>query len=269
MSHLPPQTLPFVAWPLQSGKRSLDTPLPTRYNEGVNSADSPRLRAKIQRVEKILTEYYGMRVWDSTQYSSDVLGALVATVLSQNTSDLNSGRAYASLCAAFPDGWDAVRIAPVSQVAEAIRPGGLSQVKAPRIQAILQDVYAQHGCTNLDHLKLWEDEPIRQYLRLFPGVGPKTAACVLMFNLGRPVLPVDTHVHRVAGRLGLIGQKTTPDAAHEELQALLEEDQVYSFHVHLIEHGRRLCHARRPECPRCPLRSDCDDYQRRTHAEVA
>jgi endonuclease-3 len=254
---------------LQSRKRSLDTHLRTRYNEGVNSADLPRLRAKLNRVEQTLTEYYGARVWDCTQYSSDILGALVATVLSQNTSDLNSGRAYASLCVAFPEGWDAVRVAPVSQLAEAIRPGGLSQVKAPRIQAILQDVYAQHGQTNLDHLKLWEDEPIRQYLRSFPGVGPKTAACVLMFNLGRPVLPVDTHVHRVAGRLGFIGPKTTPDAAHEQLQALLNTDQVYSFHVHLIEHGRRLCHARRPECPLCPLRSDCDDYQTRMHRDSA
>jgi endonuclease-3 len=156
-----------------------------------------------------------------------------------------------------------VRTAPVSRVAEAIRPGGLAQVKAPRIQAILQDVHARHGRTSLDHLVALEDEPIRQYLRSFPGVGPKTAACVLMFNLGRPVLPVDTHVHRVAGRVGLIGPKTTPDAAHEWLQELLDSDQVYPFHVHFIEHGRRICHARRPGCPRCPLRSECDYYRNR------
>ncbi len=235
----------------------------------MNSADRERLRAKIRRVEETLTDCYGVRVWDSSLYPDDVLGALVATVLSQNTSDLNSGRAYAALCAAFPDGWDAVRTAPVSRVAEAIRPGGLSQIKAPRIQAILQDVYARHGCTSLDHLKLWDDEPIRQYLRSFPGVGPKTAACVLMFTLGRPVLPVDTHVHRVSGRLGLIGPRATPEGAHDGLQALLEADQVYPFHVHLIEHGRRICHARRPECPRCPLRPECDLYQAQAHAEAA
>ena len=235
----------------------------------MNSADRERLRAKVGRAEEALTEFYGARVWDDASYDDDVLGALVATILSQNTSDLNSGRAYASLRTAFPEGWDSVRRASVSQVAEAIRPGGLAQVKAPRILAILQDVYERHGKTDLDHLRDWEDEPIRAFLRSFPGVGPKTAACVLMFNLGRPVLPVDTHVHRVAGRLGLIGPKTTADGAHEQLQLLLESGQVYSFHVHLIEHGRRLCHARRPECPRCPLQRDCDAFQERAWAEAA
>ncbi len=248
---------------------SLDTPLGCRYNGNVNSAERERLRAKVCRVEEVLTEWYGARVWDAAHYTDDVLGALVATVLSQNTSDLNSGRAYAALRVAFPGDWDEVRTAPVTRVADAIRPGGLAQIKAPRIQAILQDVYARHGRTSLDHLKVWEDEPIRQYLRSFPGVGPKTAACVLMFNLGRPVLPVDTHVHRVAGRLGLIGPKTTPDAAHERLQELLDSDQVYPFHVHFIEHGRRVCHARRPECPRCPLRPECDAFQAQAHAEAA
>jgi len=233
----------------------------------VNSAE--RLRAKIRRIEETLDGFYGTRVWDAAHYTDDVLGALVATILSQNTSDINSGRAYASLRAAFPDGWDSVRAAPVSQVAEAIRPGGLAQVKAPRIQAILQDVYERHGRTDLDHIRAWGDEEIRGFLRSFPGVGPKTAACVLMFNLGRPVLPVDTHVHRVAGRLGLIGPKTTAEGAHDQLQALLDSEQVYSFHVHLIEHGRRLCHARRPECPRCPLRRECDYFQSRPLAPNA
>ena len=232
----------------------------------MNSAERERLRAKVGRIEEALTEFYGARVWNAASYDDDVLGALVATILSQNTSDLNSGRAYASLRAAFPEGWESVRTASVSEVAEAIRPGGLAQVKAPRIQAILQDVYERHGRTDLDHIRAWDDERIRAFLRSFPGVGPKTAACVLMFNLGRPVLPVDTHVHRVAGRLGMIGPKTTADGAHDELQALLESDQVYPFHVHLIEHGRRLCHARRPECPGCPLRRECDAFQNRAWA---
>ena len=131
------------------------------------------------------------------------------------------------------------------RVAEAIRPGGLAQMKAPRIQAILQDVYERHGKTDLDHIRAWENDEIREYLRSFPGVGPKTAACVLMFNLGRPVLPVDTHVHQAAGRLGLIGPKVNAEQAHDQLQSLLDDDQVYPFHVHLIEHGRRTCHERR------------------------
>ena len=239
------------------------------YNSDVNSAERERLRVKVRRIEDALTEFYGARVWDAASYSDDILGALVATILSQNTSDLNSGRAYASLRAAFPEGWDSVRTAPVSQVAEAIRPGGLAQMKAPRIQAILQDVSERHGKADLDHIRAWDDVRIRDFLRSFPGVGPKTAACVLMFNLGRPVLPVDTHVHRVSGRLGLIGPKTTADGAHDQLQALLDKDQVYSFHVHLIEHGRRLCHARRPECAPCPLQRECDFYQGRAWAEAA
>ena len=189
----------------------------------MNSAERERLRAKVGRIEGALTEFYGVRVWDAASYSDDVLGALVATILSQNTSDLNSGRAYASLRTAFPEGWDTVRTANVSDVAGAIRPGGLAQMKAPRIQAILQDVHERHGRTDLDHIRAWDDEDIRAFLRSFPGVGPKTAACVLMFNLGRPVLPVDTHVHRVAGRLGLIGPKTTADQAHDQLQALLDQ----------------------------------------------
>ena len=218
------------------------------------------LREKAARIEAILTESYGARVWNAANYSDDIVGALVATVLSQNTSDLNSGRAYASLKAAFPGGWDDARSASVSRVADAIKQGGLANVKAPRIQSILQDVFERNGRTNLDHIRDWDDCTIRDYLRSFPGVGPKTAACVLMFNLGRPVLPVDTHVHRVAGRLGLIGPKVNAERAHEQLQALLDDDQVYPFHVHLIEHGRRICHAQKPACALCPVQKECDFY---------
>lgn len=231
-------------------------------------AGQERLRAKAGRIEETLTEFYGPRVWDRANYSEDVTGALVATILSQNTSDLNSGRAYASLRAAFPGGWEDVRQASVTRVADAIRPGGLADMKAPRIQAILQDLYDRTGETSLEHLTAWENAAIRDYLRSFPGVGAKTAACVLMFTLGRPVLPVDTHVHRVAQRLGLIGPKVNADQAHDQLQALLDDCQVYSFHVHLIEHGRRICHARRPECGRCPVRAECDWYQAQAMTEA-
>ena len=202
-------------------------------------------------------------------YSDDLVGALVATVLSQNTSDLNSGRAYASLKQAFPTGWDAVRIASVTAVAEAIRAGGLANIKAPRIQAILQDIYDRQGATTLEHLRKWDDPTVRAYLRSFPGVGAKTAACVLMFNLGRPVLAVDTHVHRVSRRLGLIGPTVGADAAHDQLQALLEDSQVYSFHVHLIEHGRRTCHAQKPACAACPVQRECDFYNNQVWAALS
>lgn len=227
------------------------------------------LRAKAARVEALLTAAYGERIWRAGNYSEDIVGALVATVLSQNTSDLNSGRAYTSLKAAFPGGWDDVRTANVSRVAEAIKSGGLANIKAPRIQAILQDIFERNGYTDLDHIRHWDDNTIREYLRSFPGVGPKTAACVLMFNLGRPVLAVDTHVHRVARRLGLIGPKISADAAHDRLQALLDDDQVYSFHVHLIEHGRRTCHAQRPACGDCPVQRECDFFSGQVWADTA
>ncbi len=235
----------------------------------VSRTGEEQLRAKAARIEDALTEFYGPRVWDRADHSDDLTGGLVATILSQNTSDLNSGRAYASLRAAFPGGWDDVRRASVSRVADAIRPGGLADTKAPRIQAILQDLYDRTGATSLGHLTAWESVTIRDYLRSFPGVGAKTAACVLMFNMGRPILPVDTHVHRVSQRLGLIGPRVTADAAHDQLQALLDDCRVYSFHVHLIEHGRRLCHARRPECALCPIRAECDWFQAQAHAGAA
>ena len=223
-----------------------------------------RLRAKIGRVERLMDAAYGPRAWKAENYTSDLVGALVATVLSQNTSDLNSGRAYASLKAAFPGGWDEVRTANVSRVADAIRSGGMANMKAPRIQAILQDIFeSDHsgGRTDLDHIRGWEDGRVREYLRSFHGIGPKTAACVLMFNLGRPVLAVDTHVHRVSKRLGLIGPRVGADAAHDELQALLDDNQVYSYHVHFIEHGRRTCHSQNPACGRCPVSAECDFFR--------
>jgi len=226
------------------------------------------LRAKANRIEALFTEVYGARVWRAENHLDDILGALLATVLSQNTSDLNSGRAYASLKLAFPGGWDDVRTASVTDVADAIRAGGLANIKAPRLQAILSDVYERSGRTDLEHIRHWDDETIRAYLRSFHGVGAKTAACVLMFNLGRPVLPVDTHVHRVSQRLGLIGPTATPDQAHDLLPKLLDDDQIYSYHVHLIEHGRRVCHSRGPACDACPVQGECDFYSKRLWADV-
>ncbi len=232
--------------------------------EEEQAEEQGRLRAKIGRVERRMDTAYGPRVWKAEKYTSDLIGALVGTVLSQNTSDLNSGRAYASLKAAFPGGWDDVRTANVSRVADAIRSGGMANMKAPRIQAILQDIFeSDHsgGRTDLSHIRGWEDGRVRDYLRSFHGIGPKTAACVLMFNLGRPVLAVDTHVHRVSKRLGLIGPRVGADAAHDQLQALLDDDQVYSYHVHFIEHGRRTCHSQNPACGKCFLQAECDFFR--------
>lgn len=227
-----------------------------------NGCPADRLRRKAGRIEDLLTRAYGERVWSADNYISDITGALVATILSQNTSDVNSGRAYLRLKAAFPDGWDSVRAAPVEDVVDAIRAGGLANIKAGRIQAVLEAVRNRFGETNLEQIRSWDDEAIRSLLRSLPGVGAKTTACVLMFNLGRPALPVDTHVHRVALRLGLIEPKVNAEKAHDELRSLVSDDAVYSFHVHLIEHGRRTCHARRPACGVCPIAEECDWFRR-------
>jgi endonuclease-3 len=216
-------------------------------------------REKALWVEERLTEYYGARPYVAEAYDTDLLGALIATVLSQHTSDLNSGRAYLSLKRKFSGDWNHVRVAPVEEIQDSIHSGGLAQVKAARIKRLLADVYESSGETSLEGLRAMETDSQRlDYLKSFRGIGPKTAACVLCFNLGRPVIPVDTHVHRVSARIGLIGAKTDANRAHDELLGLLPEAAAYSFHVHLIEHGRRICHARRPECRVCPVRERCD-----------
>ncbi len=193
------------------------------------------------------------------------LGGLIGTVLSQHTSDINSERAYQQLIAAFPT-WEAVRDAPTYRIAEAIKSGGLANIKSVRIQDILQTLtewQEQQGGTRAlsdylsDELAKRTTEEAWRYLRTLPGVGPKTAACVLMFNLDRPAMPVDTHVHRTSLRLGLIGPKVSADQAHVLFDRVVPPAWVYPFHVNLIRHGRQICHAQRPECTRCPLYSAC------------
>ena len=217
-----------------------------------------KLRAKVSRIETALTEAYGKRIWSASNYSDDLLGALVATILSQNTSDLNSGRAFQSLLRKYHGDWQQVLDAPVGDVADTIRAGGLADIKAARSQQVLQEIVGRSGALDLNHIRSWSDEDIVTYLRALSGVGAKTAACILMFNLGRPALAVDTHVHRVAGRLGLIGPKVNADRAHDELAAIVKPEERYSVHVHFIEHGRRTCHARNPACSDCPVISECN-----------
>ena len=198
--------------------------------------------------------------WRAT---NDPVTELVLTLLSQNTSDTNSGRAFQALLKRYPD-WDAVLEAPVDELEETIRPGGLAKTKAPRMQALLAEVRDRLG-PDWDASRL-RDMPIaeaKQWLTELPGVGPKTAACVLLFSLGRPALPVDTHVHRVAIRLGLLGPKVAALPAHDMLEAQLPPDKYYDFHVTLIRHGRRVCHKQRPKCNECVLYDRCpsaDDF---------
>jgi endonuclease III len=186
-----------------------------------------------------------------------VLDALVATILSQNTSDTNSSRAFESLKSRFAT-WDEVRLAPSAQVVRAIRSGGLARVKARRIRSILRQIHSVRGGTSLEHLRRASDEQIREALCSYDGVGPKTAACVLLFHLGRADFPVDTHVHRVTRRLGWIAASMTAERAYEHLLSRVPERLRYTLHVNLVTLGRDLCRSRRPSCPGCPLRRACD-----------
>ncbi|MGI8925031.1 MAG: endonuclease III domain-containing protein [Tepidiformaceae bacterium] len=186
----------------------------------------------------------------------DPVAELVLTVLSQNTADTNSGRAFMRLLRAFPS-WQAIAAAPVGDVIAAIQPGGLAQQKAPRIQAVLRAVRERSADGGLEFLREMPLEEARAWLRALPGVGPKTAACVLLFALGRLAMPVDTHVERVAKRLALIPATLTAERAHTALEALVAPEDYYRFHMLLIKHGRRLCTARAPDCGRCPLEADC------------
>jgi len=216
----------------------------------------------LARVYEILLATYGE---PKNEPDNDPLGGLIATILSQHTSDSNSERAYQQLVTVFPT-WEAVRDAATDKVAEAIKSGGLANIKAVRIQDVLQRLAEQQqeqgGTKTLaaflsDELARRTTEEALRYLRTFPGVGPKTAACVLMFHLDRPAFPIDTHVWRTARRLGLIGPKVNADVAHTLFAKVIPPEWVYPLHVNLIRHGRQICHAQRPACNACPLYSEC------------
>jgi endonuclease-3 len=186
----------------------------------------------------------------------DPVEELILTILSQNTSDVNRDRAWAALRRKFPT-WDELAAARPAQVAAAIRPGGLSKTKAPRILAVLREIRAREGAIDLSWMRDAADGEVVEYLMSLPGVGPKTAACVLAFSLDRPALPVDTHVHRVAERLGFLPEGTTAARAHEILASAVPPRLRVSMHVGLIRHGRELCRAGRPRCEVCPLQELC------------
>jgi endonuclease-3 len=216
----------------------------------------------LARVYETLLATYGK---PENEPDHDPLGGLIATILSQHTSDSNSERAYQQLITAFPT-WESVRDAATYNISEAIKSGGLANIKSARIQDVLHTLTVQQqeqGETKtlatylLDELDKRTTEESWHYLLKLPGVGPKTAACVLMFNMDKPVMPIDTHVHRVSRRLGLIGPKVNADQAHEIFAKITPPEWVYPLHVNLIRHGRQICHAQRPECNACPLYIEC------------
>lgn len=215
----------------------------------------PTQRSLLRAVVGILDDVYGRPVL-SPRYPP--VDELVYTVLSQNTADVNTDRSFAALKARFPR-WEQARDAAAEDIEQAIALGGLAHTKAPRIKKILGAISERTGEPDLSELAAMTDAEAEAFLTSLPGVGPKTAACVLLFALERPVMPVDTHVHRVALRLGILPARTTADQAHPILTGLAGPDaaDVYAAHVDLVRHGRRVCHARRPKCDVCPLAPLC------------
>jgi endonuclease-3 len=208
---------------------------------------------RVDEVLRLLRQEYGPRRWKSR---GDPMSTLIATVLSQNTSDVNSERAFNSLMAAFGS-WEAMAEASPEDIARSIRAGGLADIKARRIRSILEEIRQERGGYDLDFLSGRGLPQAGAWLRKLPGVGPKTAACVLLFSLGMPALPVDTHVFRVARRLGLFHPGVSAERAHEILQGLVPASRVYEFHLQMVEHGRKVCKAQRPRCGSCVLGGLC------------
>jgi endonuclease-3 len=211
------------------------------------------LAEQAQVVYQRLLIHFGQPTWRNPLPPVD---ELVSTILSQNTNDTNRDRAFASLRQRFPT-WEAVRDAPPAEVVAAIRPAGLANQKGPRLQAVLRSITAQRGRLELDFLRELPDPEARAWLMQFKGVGPKTAAIVLQFSLGKAAFPVDTHIYRVSGRLGLRPAGMSVEQAHEHLAGLLHPEMYYTAHLNLIRLGREICLARRPHCSVCPLVDLC------------
>jgi len=246
------------------GKRSPESSQPSanvssltarKPTSAVNGDDLEGKRRRTREIATLLDETYGPCPWRRHLPPVD---ELVATILSQHTSDTNTERAFASLRARFPT-WQSVIEAQTAEVVEAIKTGGLANQKGPRIQAALASILERYGSFDLDRLARLSVQEARSELTEIHGVGAKTASCVLLFSLGMPAMPVDTHVFRVTKRIGIIHERTSADDAHHFLELQLEgsRDETYAFHMHLIRHGRTVCTARQPFCNRCSLLKRC------------
>jgi endonuclease-3 len=226
---------------------------------GANSMSNTdqKLQDKTSEIHRRLLQMYGEPTW---RPHLDPVSELVSTILSQNTNDVNRDVAFDRLRTRLPT-WEEVRDADVGVVIEAIRPAGLANQKGPRIQKALRFISEERGELNLDFLADLPVEEAKAWLSSMKGVGPKTAAIVLLFSLGQPAFPVDTHVHRVTRRVGLIGPRVSREKAHTELERLVAQKDFYAFHLNLIRHGRRVCTSRKPHCDTCSLRDLCNYYQ--------
>lgn len=214
-------------------------------------------KQKYNAVHQTLIETYGEPTWRQHLPPVD---ELVSTILSQSTSDINRDKGFYALKERYPD-WESVMNAPEAEIVKTIRPAGLANQKGPRIQAALRYVKEERGDIKLDFLADLPLDEAKTWLTAIKGIGPKTAAIILLFAFGRPAFPVDTHVHRITRRLGLIGPKVTADKAHPILENMGNPETFYSLHLNLIQHGREICLARQPKCQQCSLRPYCDFYQ--------
>lgn len=213
-----------------------------------------RLAQRAVKIHERLLEFYGEPVWRNPLPAID---ELVSTILSQNTNDINRDRAFEALRARFP-AWEMVRDANTKDVIEAIRPAGLANQKGPRIQQVLKSITEERGGLDLSFLADLSVEQAKAWLTKFNGVGPKTAAIVLCFSLNKFAFPVDTHIYRVTGRIGLRPERMTVEQAHVHLESLFPPETYYAVHLNLIRLGREICTARRANCEICPIRKLCD-----------
>jgi endonuclease III len=209
-------------------------------------------------VHRRLIEKYGEPSWRN---QLPILDELISTILSQNTNDVNRDRAFNQLKKRF-ETWEQLRDGDVSEVVAAIRSAGLANQKSPRIQKILRQITAEKGSLDLDFLNAMTDEEAWMWLKQFKGVGPKTASIVLLFSLGKDAFPVDTHIQRVTGRIGLRPEKMSNEIAHRYLAELFPPETYKAAHLNIIRLGREVCHPRKPACEVCVLQSLCDYYQK-------
>jgi len=221
---------------------------------------------KIARIAGVLRQAY--RPSRPGRHRENPLDSLIQTLLSQNTTDQNSHRAYVELRERFRT-WEAVHQAPLRALASAIRSGGLANIKAVRIKALLDEIWGDQGHFDLSFLRDLPDDQVEAYLRRFKGIGSKTVACVLLFGLGRAAFPVDTHVFRVSRRLGLLNGQRTPERAQEFLAPLIRAEDRRELHLGLIQHGRMICRAQHPRCAECVLLRLCDHGRRVSAAPTA
>jgi endonuclease-3 len=206
------------------------------------------------RIHERLLAFYGEPIWRNPLPAVD---ELVSTILSQNTNDINRDRGFNALRTKFPT-WEEVRDAHPQDVIDAIRSAGLANQKGPRIQQVLRSITEERGSLDLSFLADLSVDEARTWLTRFHGVGPKTAAIVLCFSLGKPAFPVDTHIYRVTGRIGLRPERMTVEQAHPHLESLFPPETYYPAHLNIIRLGREICTARRPYCEKCPIVDLCD-----------